>query len=143
MIVSALPDLPRSFEALGARLDNAALLAKAGVKIAHVAARAHATTSAAPCASRRATPWPTACPGRRRWPRSPAHPAEIFDVAAARSARWPPARSADLVVWSGDPFEPLTRPRHVFIAGREIPLRSRQTELRDRYRKLAGIRPAP
>src|SRR6185436_5502484 len=34
VIVSALPDLPREFEALGARLDNAALLARAGVQIA-------------------------------------------------------------------------------------------------------------
>jgi imidazolonepropionase-like amidohydrolase len=50
---------------------------------------------------------------------------------------------ADVVVWSGDPFEPLTRVRHVFIAGREIPLRSRQTELRDRYRSLDGARPRP
>jgi imidazolonepropionase-like amidohydrolase len=39
VIVSALPDLPHSFEALGARLDNAALLAGAGVKIRALPAR--------------------------------------------------------------------------------------------------------
>jgi hypothetical protein len=37
----------------------------------------------------------------------------------------------------------MTRPRRIFIAGRELPLRSRQTELRDRYRSLEGLRPRP
>ena len=40
------------------------------------------------------------------------------------------------MVWSGDPLELLTRVEHVIIRGREIPLVSRETELRDRYRHL-------
>ena len=67
-------------------------------------------------------------------------PAEIFDLGR-QAGTLAAGGSADLVVWSGDPFEPLTRPRRVFIAGREIPLRSRQTDLRDRYRSLEGLRP--
>jgi hypothetical protein len=38
-----------------------------------------------------------------------------------------------VVVWGGDPLEILTPVRNVFIRGREIPLVSRQTQLRDRY----------
>ena len=45
-------------------------------------------------------------------------------------------RTADVVIWSGDPFEFSTRPEHVFIGGEEIPLTSRQTELLERYRTL-------
>jgi imidazolonepropionase-like amidohydrolase len=44
--------------------------------------------------------------------------------------------AADLVVWSGDPFELSTRALYVFIAGVEQPLRTRQTLLLERYRKL-------
>ena len=47
-----------------------------------------------------------------------------------------PGKDADVVVWSGDPFEPLSQPKAVFIKGEEQPLTSRQLELRDRYRNL-------
>ena len=40
---------------------------------------------------------------------------------------------ADLVIWSGDPFEPLSRPQLILIEGKPQPLTSRQIELRDRY----------
>jgi imidazolonepropionase-like amidohydrolase len=41
---------------------------------------------------------------------------------------------ADLVLWSGDPLEVTTVAEQVWIDGRPQPTRSRQTELRDRYR---------
>jgi len=41
-----------------------------------------------------------------------------------------------VVVWSGDPFEFTTGVEHVLIRGKEIPLKSRQTELLERYKKL-------
>jgi imidazolonepropionase-like amidohydrolase len=139
VIVSALPDLPRSFEALGARLDNAVRLAAAGVKLV-LSPRARTEHSSrtlrleAGNAVAQGLPWETALAAVTRVP------AEIFDLGR-QAGTLAAGASADLVVWSGDPFEPLTRPRHVFIAGREIPLRSRQTELRDRYRTLDGLRP--
>jgi hypothetical protein len=40
---------------------------------------------------------------------------------------------ADLVLWSGDPLEVTTTAQQVWIGGNAIPMRSRQTELRDRY----------
>jgi imidazolonepropionase-like amidohydrolase len=141
VIVSALPDLPRTFDVLGARLDNAALLARAGVLLAispreqdhHVSRtlRLEAGNAVA-----HGLPWEAALAGITRVP------AEIFAVAGA-TGTLAPGKSADLVVWSGDPFEPLTRPRQVLIRGRDIPLRSRQTELRDRYRDPGRFRPRP
>ena len=141
VVLSALPNLPRAFEALGARLDNAALLAKAGVKIV-ISPRGRTEHYSrtirleAGNAVAHGLPWEVALAAITR------HPAEIFGVSKDLGVL-APNNSADLVVWTGDPFEPLTRPRHVFIAGQEIPLVSRQTLLRDRYRKLDGARPRP
>ena len=42
-------------------------------------------------------------------------------------------KDADLVIWDGDPFEPMTRAVAVYIRGQEQPMTSRQIELRDRY----------
>ena len=64
-------------------------------------------------------------------------PAEMFGLARELGGLAAGA-PADFVLWTGDPFEPLTRPRAVFIGGREIPKVSRQTLLRDRYRTLKG-----
>ena len=44
-------------------------------------------------------------------------------------------KTANVVVADGDPLDMKTDVKHVFIAGQEIPLVSRQTELRDRYWK--------
>jgi imidazolonepropionase-like amidohydrolase len=43
---------------------------------------------------------------------------------------------ADVVVWSGDPFELSTAVEHVFVGGVEQPLGTRQSRLLDRYREL-------
>jgi imidazolonepropionase-like amidohydrolase len=141
VIVSAEPDLPREFEALGARADNAARLAAAGVKVAlspreHDDHRSRSLRFEAGLAVAAGLPWQTALAAITR------APAEIFGVGGEVGVL-APGRSADLVLWSGDPFEPLTRPLHLYIRGREIPLRSRQTELRDRYRDLRTARPRP
>lgn len=133
VIVAGVANLPRGFEALAARLDNAALLARAGVKVALSPREREEHGSRtlrleAGNAVANGLPWDLALQAVTR------APAEIFDVASEVGSL-AAGRSADLVIWTGDPFEPLTRPRQVFIAGREIPLRSRQTELRDRYRE--------
>jgi hypothetical protein len=44
-----------------------------------------------------------------------------------------PGSPADLVLWSGDPLEVTTVAEQVWIGGRPQSMRSRQTELRDRY----------
>jgi imidazolonepropionase-like amidohydrolase len=60
-------------------------------------------------------------------------PAATFGVARGTLAV---GAAADLVVWSGDPFELSTRALHVLVGGVELPLRTRQTLLLERYRKL-------
>ena len=46
-----------------------------------------------------------------------------------------------MVVWSGDPFEPMSQPVAVLIRGEVQTLTSRSLQLRDRYKDLK--RPYP
>ena len=60
-------------------------------------------------------------------------PAELFGVAD-RIGSLQTGREANIVVWSGDPFEFSTRVEHVLIRGREMLEPSRQDMLIERYR---------
>lgn len=62
-------------------------------------------------------------------------PAEVWGIEGSFGSL-EPGKDADVVVWSGDPFELSTRAEHVFIRGREIPPDSRQRDLFERYRTL-------
>ena len=66
-------------------------------------------------------------------------PAEVFGVAD-RVGALAPGRDANVVVWSGDPFEFATRAERVFVRGRELRDDTRQQQLTRRYRTLP---PAP
>ena len=63
------------------------------------------------------------------------NPATIFGVAD-RSGSLEAGKDADVVIWSGDPFEPLSQPSAVFVRGQQQTMTTRATELRDRYRNL-------
>jgi hypothetical protein len=131
VILDALADLPLDFDRIGARLDNAALLQKAGVTITfmlddeptHNARRLRQTAGIAVA---HGLPFDAALAGLT------ANPAEIFGLGATRG-RIARGQIADLVLWTGDPLEVSTLADQVWIAGHSIEMRSRQTELRDRY----------
>jgi imidazolonepropionase-like amidohydrolase len=131
VVLEPLRSVP-TFDALGARLDNATLLRRAGVKVA-VAQQDQAhyrnLRQAAGNEVRNGMSWDEAL---RSVTLSTAETARVAD----RYGSLEPGKVANVVVWSGDPFEFSSRAEHVFIRGREIPLVSRQTELLDRYRSL-------
>jgi imidazolonepropionase-like amidohydrolase len=52
-----------------------------------------------------------------------------------------PGKLADLVLWTGDPLDVANVATQLWLGGKTIPMRSRQTELRDRYLRAAGILP--
>lgn len=131
VILDALENLPGSFDAVGATLENAARLQRAGVRVSftldspepHNVRKLRQTAGNAVA---HGLPWEAALAGLTRVP------AEIFGVAD-RFGSIERGRRANLVVWSGDPLDVTTYARYVFIDGALQPDRSRQTELRDRY----------
>jgi imidazolonepropionase-like amidohydrolase len=62
-------------------------------------------------------------------------PAEAFEIDNLVGTIQP-GRDANIVVWSGDPFEFSTRAEHVFIEGRDVKAPSRQDMLIQRYKTL-------
>lgn len=132
VLVKVLNNLPESFEALGATYENAARLRRAGVQVAITSGetfKAYNIRQEAGNAVAYGLPWEEA------FRAITLAPAQIWGVAD-RYGSLEAGKVADVVVWSGDPLELLTRVEHVIIRGREIPLVSRETELRDRYRHL-------
>ena len=131
VLLEPLTDVPR-FDALKARLDNATLLWKAGVKVGVAqqdAALFRDLRQAAGNEVRNGMSWDDAL---RSITLSTAEAAGVSDRYGSLEV----GKVANVVVWTGDPLEFSSRVNHLFIRGREIPLVSRQTELLDRYRSL-------
>jgi len=129
VILDPLKDLPSDFDHLGAALDNAARLQRAGVRIAFSSGdsyNARLIRQLAGIAVAHGLPWESALAAIS------ANPAEIAGLGATRG-HIAVGQVADLVLWRGDPLEVTTLADQVWINGRPIEMRSRQTELRDRY----------
>ncbi|MEA3173928.1 MAG: hypothetical protein QOF42_1339 [Gammaproteobacteria bacterium] len=129
VILNPFDDLPADFDHLGSTLDNAARLHKAGVRIAFSGLEtpnARLTRQLAGNAVAHGLPPEAALAAIT------STPAEIFGLGPTRG-HIAVGQVADLVLWSGDPLEVTALADQVWIAGRAIEMRSRQTELRDRY----------
>lgn len=131
VLLNPLTNLPESFETLGSTLDNAARLHRAGVTIAIVgnegsAHRAREMRWNAGNAVAHGLPWQAALEAIT------INPARIFGVDQTFGSL-EVGKDADVVIWSGDPLEPLTRAEQVFVKGEAMPMTSRQHQLRDRY----------
>lgn len=133
VIVNPLTNLPDRFEMLASTLENAGRLSKAGVTVT-IADPNEATHNTrfiqqlAGNAVANGMSWADAFAG-------------VTKNAAALYGRTDlgilaPNATADVVIWDGDPLELMSSPDAVFINGAETPMKSRQTELRDRYLKL-------
>ncbi len=137
VLVNPLDNLPE-FDSLGATLENAARLARAGVTIAlftNDSDNARNLRQEAGNAVAYGLPWDTALAAMT------ANPAAIWGLRDYGTIE--PGKDADLVVWDGDPLELTTAAQHVFIRGVEMPQDSRQLRLRDRYLHRAGAVPPP
>jgi imidazolonepropionase-like amidohydrolase len=131
VLVEPMDNIP-SFDALGIRYENAALLAKGGAKVALMETATENTRDLRQQAG-------NAVANGMTWEQAlravTLTPADVFGVAD-RYGSLEVGKVANVVVWTGDPFEFSTGVEHVFIRGRDIPLRSRQTELLERYKTL-------
>jgi len=122
---------PGGFDQLAARRDQAALLAKSGVQVMISPMDTHLSKKLRQLvgnAIREGLLWESGLIAVTETP------AAVFGLPD--HGRIAVGARANLVVWSGDPFELSTRVDHVFIGGREVALVSRQTELFERWRTL-------
>ncbi|QDA57588.1 amidohydrolase family protein [Thermomonas aquatica] len=131
VFVDALADLPADFDELGATLENAARLDAAGVRVSFsqsgdASHNARKIRQLAGNAVANGLPWEAALAGLT------AVPANAFGIGGELGTIAVGQR-ADLVLWSGDPLDVANVAQQVWMDGRAIPMRSRQTELRDRY----------
>jgi imidazolonepropionase-like amidohydrolase len=137
VLLNPMDDLPASFESLGATLENAARLHKAGVTFAFMTGDAHNARNLKQEAGNAVAyglPWDAALAAIT------SIPARIWGISD-RYGTLEPGKDADVVIWDGDPLELSTFADAVFIRGKEMPMKSRQTELRDRYKDLGGPQP--
>lgn len=139
VLLDSLVNLPYGFDQLGARLDNAAKLHAAGVAVAFsqggdATHNARKIRQLAGVAAANGLPWEAALAGLT------SAPAKAFGIDA-KIGSIDVGKTADLVLWNGDPLEVTTTATQVFVAGRAVPMQSRQTLLRDRYMAPKGARP--
>lgn len=131
VVIRILENLPESFERLGARFENAALLRRAGVQVVITSGTTHNARNIRQEAGNAVA---HGLPYQEALRALTVYPAEVWGLDEYGTLA--PGQVANVVVWGGDPLEILTPVQHVFIRGREIPLVSRQTELRDRYLQI-------
>lgn len=132
VLVQPYEQLPYTFDALNARDDVAALLEKAGVRVV-------LTTGTVGEQNARRLRQEAGLAIALGMPRGAAlravtqTPAEVFGHGATHG-QLAVGKRADLVLWSGDPFELSTVAERVWIAGVEQSMTNRQQQLAERYK---------
>lgn len=137
-------NLPLYFDELGVRADNAALLQRAGVLVAfRVNLSVHTSYNAG--YGLREVAGLAVANGMDHGAALAAvtvNPARIWGVAD-RCGALSAGLDADVVVWDGDPFEPLSNVVTVFLRGQEVTADTRQHALRERHRPRTPPDPLP
>lgn len=132
VVLDPSANLPSNFDLLARTSAAAGRLHAAGVKVAFIppgTQNARLVVQNAGIAVSMGMPWDAAMDALT------VNPAEIFGVSDSYG-RLAAGMDADVVVWDGDPLEVMSSPDAVLIAGDDIPLVSRQTKLRDRYKDI-------
>jgi imidazolonepropionase-like amidohydrolase len=136
VILNPESNLPYEFDQLGATLENAGRLEKAGVKVA-IGMESHNIRLVRQHAG-------NAVANGLSWQQGLAsitiNVATLYGIDN-RLGSLQAGKQADLVIWSGDPLEVMETAEMVFIAGEEVHQESRQSKLRDRYLQLQSDKP--
>ena len=137
VFTGAMNDIPTDFATLGQRQENAALLQAAGVPVILVgngpgdpaSFNVRNIRQEAGNAVAYGMPWEAALRAITLTP------AEVMGLNAFIGSLQP-GRDANVVVWSGDPFEFASVAEQVFVRGKTSTAKSRQQQLTERYLSL-------
>lgn len=129
VIISAMDNLPGSFDSLHASLNNAGLLEKAGVKVLlTVGGDASHNIYQLRYDAGNAVSYGMSQQGALK-----AVTSNVADVFGINAGSIEVGKAADVVMWTNDPFEISSNISRMFINGTEVSTQSRQDKLRDRY----------
>lgn len=138
VIAGAMNNIPSSFSTLNQRQENVGILSKAGVAVAVIGNNGDGDEELFNVRNIKYEAGNAVSYGMSHDAALRAvtlTPAELFGVAD-RVGSLQAGRDANVVVWSGDPFEFATRVEHVYIRGQEVMEPSRQDMLTNRYKTL-------
>jgi imidazolonepropionase-like amidohydrolase len=139
VFAGAMNNIPSSFATLGSRQENVGLLRQKGVPVVIIGNSSGGEATGSFNASNVRFEAGNAVAYGMTWDDAlravTLAPAELFGLAD-RIGSLQAGRDANVVVWSGDPFEFATQAEHVFIRGRETPVQTRQEQLMQRYKTL-------
>ncbi|XBJ48648.1 amidohydrolase family protein [Shewanella sp. H8] len=128
VVIDSMRNLPESFDSLHNSLENAGKLTKAGVKVAiALPGDSHSIYAL------RFSAGNAVANGMDYDDALAAVTANVADIFHLDSGQIAVGKPADLVLWSGDPFEFSSKVQKMWIAGEEQSTDSRQDKLRDRY----------
>jgi imidazolonepropionase-like amidohydrolase len=131
VILQPTQNLPSSFDGLSSRLDSAALLSAAGVKVLiSTMGEPHMVRTLAQEAGN-AVAWGLPYADALR-----ALTSNVTEAFGMEGGQVAPGQVADLVLWNGDPLESSSRPLGMWLGGKQVPLTSRQHALYEKYRAL-------
>ena len=138
VLTGAMNNIPTQFATLGQRQENAGLLAKAGVAVTLIGNAEGGSTDAFTARNVRYEAGNAVAYGMEYNAALRAitlTPAEIFGVAD-QVGSLAAGKRADVVIWSGDPFEFSSQAEHVFVNGVQSSARTREDLLESRYKTL-------
>jgi imidazolonepropionase-like amidohydrolase len=130
VLIGPITTQPSKMENLGAIYENAAILHRAGVRIAIITGDSHDVRDLrfqAGIAAQYGLPISAALKAIT------IYPAQILEVDSDLGSIGP-GKLANLAIFDGDPLQPLTKVTDVLIEGRVVPMESMQTRLYEQYK---------
>ena len=127
VMVNGLDNLPSNFDALGSRLDNAALLHDAGVQVLFTSGETHNARKVRQGAGT------AVAHGMPHEAAIEAMTTAASRVFGGRVRALEVGNRADMVIWSGDPLEVTSYATSVILKGEVTSMATRQSKLLERY----------
>jgi len=134
VILDPMDNIPSSFDSIAARMENAYLLNKAGVKILITSQDTHNSYLSRQGAGNAVA---HGLSENEAIKALTANIAEVFGLSELGTIEV--GKTADLVIWDGNPLEVSSLATTVIVDGKQISPISRSTRLRDRYLKKLGL----
>jgi imidazolonepropionase-like amidohydrolase len=138
VLTGAMNNIPASFSTLGSYQESAAILRRAGVDVILIGDSGVSDAETFNVRNIKQEAGNAIAYGMT-WDEAlravTIAPARVLGIAN-NYGTLETGKVANVVVWSGDPFEFSTRAEHVFVRGREISTPNRQRMLEERYKTL-------